>query len=270
MPLSGQGERPGPSADGGEPDGCGDVGRFPPFDGAKSEAPIPIRATPFVWRDPRTVPPRRWLYGRHYIRRYPTATIAPGGLGKTSLALVEALAMVTGKALLGVAVPQPLRVWYWNGEDPLEEVERRVLAACLHHGIAPEDIGDRLFLDSGRDTPIVIAARLGDGVTIMRPVVEAVTREVRERRIDLLIIDPFVSCHAVPENDNGAIDKITKTWGGVGEAGSCGVELVHHVRNEDASGAQVLPKALEKAGVAPVLPGPSARDLREMDEMTRR
>ena len=40
--------------------------------------------------------------------------------------------------------------------------------------------------------------------------------------------------------------------------------------DEDASGAQVLPKALEKAGVAPVLPGPSARDLREMDEMTRR
>jgi hypothetical protein len=242
------------------PPSMADEGRFAPFAPDGIEAPpLRIQATPFVWRAPNTIPRRRWLYGRHYIRRYPTATVAPGGLGKTSLVLVEILAMVTGRPLLGVPVPERLRCWYWNGEDPLEEVERRILAACLHYGIGPEDIGDRLFLDSGRDTPIVIAQKLGDGVTVMRPVVDAVTAEIRERRIDVMTLDPFVSCHAVPENDNGAIDRVTKTWGGVAEAGNCGVELVHHVRKagagqtaytvEDARGGSALIGAVRSARV---------------------
>ncbi len=238
-------------------------GRFAPPVLDLIEAVPSIRATPFVWIDPKAIPRRRWLYGRHYIRRYPTATVAPGGLGKTSLVLVEALAMVTGKPLLGVPVPEKLRVWIWNGEDPREEIERRIAAACLHYRITAEDIGDRLFIDSGRDTPIVIAQKLGEGVTVMRPIVDAVTAEIRERRIDVMTIDPFVSCHAVPENDNGAIDRVTKTWGGISEAGNCCVELVHHVRKagagqttytvEDARGGSALIGAVRSARVLNVM-----------------
>src|SRR5688572_17392016 len=33
-----------------------------------------VLAVSFRWRDPRTIPPRQWLYGRHYIRGYVTAT----------------------------------------------------------------------------------------------------------------------------------------------------------------------------------------------------
>jgi hypothetical protein len=32
--------------------------------------PYSISATPFVWKDPATIPPRAWLYGRHLIRKY--------------------------------------------------------------------------------------------------------------------------------------------------------------------------------------------------------
>jgi hypothetical protein len=44
---------------------------------------------PFVPLDPATLPPREWLYGRHYQRRTVSATIAPGGFGKTTLGMVE-------------------------------------------------------------------------------------------------------------------------------------------------------------------------------------
>jgi hypothetical protein len=240
-----------------------DEGRFPPFEKRAAESVAPIRATPFILRDPRSIPRRQWLYGRHYIRRYPTATVAPGGLGKTSLILVEALAMATGKPLLGVRVPEPLRVWVWNGEDPREEIERRLAAACIHYGITAEDIGDRLFIDSGREIEIVVARKVGDAVTVMAPIVEAVVSEIQARRIDVLTIDPFVSCHAVPENDNGAIDKVTKTWGGIGERCNCCVELVHHVRKaasgqtsyavEDARGGSALIGAVRSARVLNVM-----------------
>src|ERR1700730_16180248 len=47
-----------------------------------------IKATPFVFREPRLIPPRQLLYGRHLIRRFISCTVSPGGLGKSSLALL--------------------------------------------------------------------------------------------------------------------------------------------------------------------------------------
>ena len=37
--------------------------------------------------------------------------------------------MATGKALLGVKPEGLFRVRIWNGEDPIEEMERRIAAA---------------------------------------------------------------------------------------------------------------------------------------------
>lgn len=227
---------------------------------------VAIHATPFRWRDPSSIPPREWLCGRHLIRRYVSATVAPGGLGKSSLLIVEALAMVTGRPLLGVAPEKPLRVWYFNGEDPADEIERRIAAACLHHGIRPEEIEGRLFVDSGRATEIVIAHESRDGVTVVRPVVEAIEATIRENRIDVMIIDPFVSSHRVNENDNMAIDTVASAWAGIAERMGIAVELVHPVRKgqagknehtvEDGRGAGAL---LAKARSARVLNGmPSA------------
>lgn len=231
-----------------------------PFAPPEDIAPPPrqIRATPYVWRSPEKIPPREWLYGRHLIRRFLSTTVAPGAAGKTSLLLVEAVAMVTGRALLGVKPGKPLRVWYWNGEDPLEEIERRVAAICIHYGIEPAEIEGRLFLDTGRESEIVLAVNTKDGAQIAQPVVEALSRTIAENEIDVVIIDPFVSSHRIGENDNGAIDLVATTWNRVAEAGRCAIELVHHVRKgtggeftvEDGRGAGAL---LAKARSARVL-----------------
>jgi hypothetical protein len=190
-----------------------------------------ISATPFVWRDPAKIPPREWLFGRHYIRRYATGTVAPGGTGKTSLVQTEALSMATGRDLIGGSeIDTPLRVWLWNLEDPLEEVERRFAAAVIHHGIDPATLACQLFVNSGRDTPLVIATKAKDKLTIVEPVIEALVAEIRAKLIDVLIIDPFVSSHGLPENDNSAIDAAVKAWARVAHVGNCAVELVHHSR----------------------------------------
>src|SRR5580704_1792722 len=74
-------------------------------------------ARPYVWRDPRTIPPRQWLHTGHYIRGFVSATIAPGGLGKSSLQLVEAIGMAAGRDLLrGTSAKMKLTAWYWNLE----------------------------------------------------------------------------------------------------------------------------------------------------------
>jgi hypothetical protein len=103
-----------------------------------------IRATPFAWIDPD--PPRRWLYGRHYLRQFLSQTVAFGGVGKSNLAIVEHLSIVTGKPLVGVEPEERCNTWYWNGEDPKDELDRRIFAAALFYGIDRKELEGRFFL----------------------------------------------------------------------------------------------------------------------------
>ena len=169
-----------------------------------------LRATSYEWQEPASIPPRQWLYGAHYVRRYVTTTVAPGGTGKSSLALVEAIAMVTSLPLLGFQPRKPLKVWYWNGEDPLDEIDRRIAAICKHFNIDAARIGGRLYRDSGRDAPIIVARRLNEQTIINVPIVESVTQELLEKQIDCLILDPFVSTHGVPKTTTAPSNRLPR------------------------------------------------------------
>lgn len=228
---------------------------------AVAVAPSVISAHPFVWRDPKTIEPRRWLYDFHYVRKFVGATIAPGGVGKSALVAVEALAMAMGRDLLGRTPVERCRVWLWQGEDPLDEMQRRVTAAMLHFDIDPSEVEGRLFLNSGRDDPICIATQERDGVKVAVPVVEAMKATIRANQIDVVTIDPFVASHLVLENDNGAIDRVTKTWAQIADETDCAVELVHHSRKtggaettvEDGRGASALLATVRSARVLNVM-----------------
>jgi hypothetical protein len=208
--------------------------------GSSSETVIPgISATPYAWRAPETIARREWLYGNLLIRKFPSATVAPGGVGKSALVITETLAQVSAKPLLGVTVAQALRVWLWNLEDPQEETARRIQAAALHYHLTADDIGERLFVDSGRDQRLVVATATRNGAVIVRPVVDGLIAEIARRKIDVIVIDPFVSCHEASENDNSAMDMIAKEWAGVADRGNCAVHLIHHTRKLGSNETEV-------------------------------
>jgi len=215
------------------------VSKIPGEKVASLSPPKPLTATPWVWRDPKMISPREFLYGKHYIRKFVSAGFgAPGG-GKTSRRLVEALSMASGRALLGVKPVQKLKVWYWNGEDPQEETDRRLAAACLHYGIKPAEIQGYLFTDSGRTTPIIIAQQAKSGTMIADPVVKELKDAIKARGIDVMTVDPFVSCHRVAENDNPAIDAVAKKFAEIADEADCSIELEHHVRKTNGNEATV-------------------------------
>lgn len=219
-------------------------------------------ALPFVLPDPATIPMRQWLYGRHLIRRFVSATIAPGGVGKSTLKVAEALAMATGRPLLGESVERPLRVWLWNLEDPQEETTRKIAAACKAHGISNEDLGGRLFVNSGRDTPLILADALPNGGVMFTPQAEQFRGEMQRLQIDVAIVDPFVSSHHLNENDNNQMDAVVKEWGRI--AGDCnaGIDLVHHTRK---LGDSVVSAEAARGGKALV---DAARDVVVLNAMT--
>lgn len=202
-----------------------------------------VSATPYVWRDPATIKPREWVYGRSIQRGHVRAIVAQGGAGKTILSVGEALAMATGRDILGQrVVGGPRRVWLWNLEDDGDELARIIQAACKHWNISAADLDGRLFVDSALDGAILklAYASTAGGFTINRPLVEALTAELLARQIDYLHVDPFVSSHAVDENDNMQIDAVAKEWATVAKHGNCGIGLAHHVSKAGAAEATAL------------------------------
>ena len=222
----------------------------------------PLVPTPYSFPASSLIPPRQWLYGNHLIRRFISATVAPGGLGKSSLTIVEAMAMATGKPLLGVRPRGQFRVWLWNGEDPIDELYRRINAAIQHYGLTESDFGGRLFVDSGRQRPITLAEQTKDGAVINGPMRAALLQGLRDRRIDALFIDPFISSHKVTENDNNAIDVVAKAWGALADEADIAIELVHHVRK--TNGAEVTVEDARGAGSLVN----AARSVRALNRMT--
>jgi hypothetical protein len=209
-----------------------------------------ISATPFVWREPKLIVPRDFLYGHHYIRRYLSGTVAMGGVGKSSEASAEIAAMATGRDLLGVKPKRPLRVWYINLEDPRDEIDRRLSAVWQHYNITATDIGDRLFIDSGRERKIVIARETKAGIVIAEPIIAEILEAVQANKIDVIMVDPFVGCYEINENDNSKVNVVCQEWATIAEHGPCAIDLAHHVRKggsrdgghtvDDARGASAL------------------------------
>lgn len=190
-----------------------------------------ITPTPFTWVEPQDIPQREVIYGSHLFRKFVSATVSPGGLGKSSMVMVEALAMAANKPLLGEPIYDgPHRVWYWNGEDPQDENTRRIVAAAKHHNLTPSEFAPNLWVDSGRHLAIKLATMARGDMDVKEEVFVEIEQAIIERRIDVLVLDPFVSIHSVPENDNGAIDAIVKRLGIVADRCNCAIELVHHVR----------------------------------------
>jgi len=208
------------------------------FDTPDAPESAPDWPTLYDMFDEASIEPRRWIYAHHYLRSFVSVLASAGGIGKTSLQIVEALAIVTGRPLLGEEVKERTNVWIVNLEDPLEEIQRRVLAAMRHYGIKPEDVRGRLFVNAGRDFSLKFGIQTRDGVLPNTKLVEYLCKQIPQKQIGCVFIDPFVNAHAIQENDNMAVNAIVAEIRRVADETKCAIGLVHHIRKgngEDAS-----------------------------------
>ena len=193
-------------------------------------------ATPISADELDNIPPRHRVYGHFLFRKYLSAVGAPGGSGKTAYAFALALAIACGVDLLGEGVYDPGPVWIYNLEDPRQELLRRMKAAMIGHDLTWQDIEGKIFMDSGRDRPLVIARALSDGTIIAWPHVADLIAEIKARNIRVLIVDPFVRSHRVEENVNDQVDYVAALWSTIADAADCSILLVHHFKKGGISG----------------------------------
>jgi hypothetical protein len=189
--------------------------------------PIPVVANRARYRDPSTIAPRPKLLGGHYARGFISVTGAVGGTGKTNQSFVDMLSMASGRDLLGYGLYETdgVKGWCIGLEDPLEEYERRLLAAAKYYRIPANVVNDNIFLDSGRDQKFLIAEEdKQSGISIVAPVVDSIVGNIVDNKMGYVIIDPFVKLHRIAESDNGRIDQIGGIWGAIAEATNIAVD----------------------------------------------
>jgi hypothetical protein len=195
--------------------------------------------TPARKVNPALLPRREWVYGTTYIRKYVSVTASAGGIGKTSLATVEGMAIATGRDLLGENVRRPSNVWIVNLEDPLEEMQLRLAAAMQHYGVDHDDIDGKLFMDAEDTMQMVMAAEGRDGLIQNEALLDFMVGRIKALDIGVVIIDPFVSTHLVNENSNASIQAVVAMFRKMARETSAAVHLIHHVRKGNGDDATI-------------------------------
>ena len=170
--------------------------------------------------------------------------------------------------MLGPPPPEALHVAYWNAEDPDDEIERRIAAACLQHAIDPAELRDRLFLGSRLTGRRRIASVDRNGnVVFDTDMLGEIERLIRELKLGCIILDPMVAFHRIPEGDNTLMEQVIKDgFGDLAARTEVCIELSQHTRKAGNSGRQGDLSADDSRGAGAIVN--AARSVRVLNRMT--
>ena len=178
--------------------------------------------------DIKPPPPRGWLLGNIFARRFVSSLFADGGTGKTALRVAQLLSLATGKSLTGEHVFQRCRVLIVSLEDDADELRRRILAAMLHHKIDRSDLKGWLFLAAPGAAGGKLMTLDKKGRTERGKLADALESCIVARQIDVVSLDPFVKSHSVEENSNSAIDDVIQVLTELAAMHDVAVDAPHH------------------------------------------
>jgi hypothetical protein len=119
-------------------------------------------------------------------------------------------------------------VLYVTLEDDTDEMRRRIKACCQHHKIVRDELRDYLFVAALANGPKLATMTKGGAITpgdLGGKLIEIIER----RRIDLVILDPFIKSHGCEENDNNAIDHVTGLLTELAIRFNVAIDAPHHV-----------------------------------------
>jgi hypothetical protein len=185
-------------------------------------------------------PPRGWLLGNIFCRKFLSSLFGDGGVGKTALRYAQYLSLATGRELTGEHVFQRCRVLIISFEDDLDELRRRIAALRIHYKITREEIKGWLFYWSAKasDGKLLTLDRFGNfRHGDLQDSIEAL---IVKYNLDLVGIDPFIKSHGVGENNNVAIDMVAQVLTDMCSSFNIAADIPHHV-SKPKQGADTEP-----------------------------
>lgn len=194
------------------------------FDVLTNPAPPPA----FVWDDymPRGVVA---LWGAH------------GGTGKSTCALMLAVAVVTGRPLFGASTTAAPTVFV-SLEDGANIVRHRLAGICRAWGIDPLSLADRLHIVDGTENPELFAADTRSAGNVTAAYVE-LSRLVEHTCAGLVVVDNASDSFGGDEINRRQVRGFMRALVQVARLTDCAVCLLAHVdkntsRNKKAEGGE--------------------------------
>jgi hypothetical protein len=114
-------------------------------------------------------------------------------------------------------------------EDDTSKLQRRLLAARIHHKIEAADLKGWLFYRApGAAAGKLMTLDKKSGQTVRGKLAASIEATIIRRKIDLVAIDPFVKSHAVPENDNSIVDDVMQVLTDLAAKHNIAIDTPHH------------------------------------------
>jgi RecA-family ATPase len=195
---------------------------------AEIEAVPPLMFKPWQAKDLSAIPVPEFVYSDFYARKYTSVTLAAPKVGKSMLALAEALDMATGRGFLTGVQRDPLIVVYYNAEDDQDVMDARVAALLTHYRIPQSEIEGRFYPVSG------VAAEdfymmSGDVPVINEPLFVGLEKFCEAAKSDVLIFDPLQDLSRSGET-NEAFRLLGQRLRRMANKVGVALGLIHHTR----------------------------------------
>ena len=225
---------------------------------APSEPPQPLTTEelsalpelPFqswIEKDLAAIPQPQFVYSDFYATGYTSLTVAPPKVGKSMLALAEAIDIATGRGILTGYQREPARVLYYNAEDDQDVLNSRVAALLTQYQIDQAEIVGRLYAVSGIDHDDFWLIGGIEGV-INETLFAQLETFITVNKIDVVIFDPLQDLSRSPET-NEIFRSVGQRLRLMANRTQTALGLVHHTRKiaqgvtasiDDARGGSAL------------------------------
>lgn len=231
---------------------CGGVAVFPSIgtdfnDMAQSEGLDAVKtiitgATPAKWFQP--ISADEWATARlspdciveNYLFADVALLIAPGGVGKTTLILYEAICITLGLPLYGRRIARPGAVAILTAEDGRELLIARLNRIAGAMGLTAEQaahVQRRVLIEYVGNSPFRLTEVVGD-VVVLSPMVDALISRIKPLEPAVVVIDPAVSFGVGESRVNDAEQGLVMAARRIRDAVNCCVRYVHHTGKSNA------------------------------------
>ena len=179
--------------------------------------------------DVKSIPKRDWIIPRLLLGGNISLILGPGGVAKSMLQLIAAVSVATGRDLLRLGPIRRCNVLLVNNEDDRNELQRRVSAVVSQFAIDPAELDGSLYTISGYLRPVRFAYHIDNRVSRGSDL-DKIEALIREKKIEALFVDPFISTHTAPENDNNAMDQVVSIFKRLSGKSRIAINIVHHTK----------------------------------------
>jgi AAA domain len=173
-------------------------------------------------------PPREWLLGNIFCRRFLSSLLGDGAVGKTATYYAQLISSAIGRSLTGEYVFQRCRVLTVSLEDDKHELQRRILAACIHHNVDRTELKGWLFLSAPGAAGGKLMSLNSKGQPEKGKLAEYLESVITTRKIDIVALDPFVKTHSVEENNNSMMDEVAQILTDLAAKHNIAIAVPHH------------------------------------------